>query len=41
MVEYTPVDTPAVPATGFIGLLLLITMMMFVLKFVARVDYER
>jgi hypothetical protein len=41
MVEYTPVATAPVPATGFAGLLLLITMMMFVLKFIARVDYER
>ncbi len=45
MVEYTPVATPvatpAVPATGFAGLLLLITMMMFVLKYFARVENER
>jgi hypothetical protein len=41
MVDYTKVETVAVPATGFVGLLLLITMMMFGMKYFARIDDER
>lgn len=45
-VDYTPGETTAgetaaVPAIGFVGLLLLITMMMFVLKYFARIDHDR
>ena len=43
MVDYTAVEIVVVPvpATGLVGLLLLITMMMFGLKYFARSDYEQ
>ena len=41
MVEYTPIATAPVPALSLAGLLLLIAMMMFGMKYVARIEHVR